>query len=243
MQGGQPLRDSAAFWLALGGGVTVIGGIFVGVGVAVVTKVPSGELWLNAWFDGGIAAVVVGGLGMLWALVLHIAHGHILAHERHPPRQAADSIRRQLTTLASAASTLPATQPHTTPDRQNQVDTDVTSEQLTAMFQNVTEVQGRRLVAPYLGKWLTVSGLVRDVDSAGGQRVRILFEDHPAYAYFDANQADRVSLFVRGQRMTVRGVIENIGSYGVALHHCEIVASDQAEPSQPAQERPRPSIG
>src|SRR5579862_754723 len=72
------LFDSAQFWVLLGGGVAVVGGILVTVGVA---RTPEGhELWAEGWFAVGIAAIVVGALCLLWGLVLFVAHRHAEKH-------------------------------------------------------------------------------------------------------------------------------------------------------------------
>lgn len=72
------LFDSSQFWVLIGGAVSVIGGIFLGVGVA---RTPAGHsLWSSGWFIGGIAAIVVGVLCLTWSLILYLAHRHAESH-------------------------------------------------------------------------------------------------------------------------------------------------------------------
>jgi hypothetical protein len=63
--------ESAMFWVALGGVVIVVGGIFAAPGLAETQAVPKADLLSNPWFDVGVIVVVVG-LAMLgWALKLY----------------------------------------------------------------------------------------------------------------------------------------------------------------------------
>lgn len=62
------------FWSALGGAVVVVGGVLTGVGVA---RTPArGTVWSSAWFVSGAVLVGLGGVALIWSLILHLAHGH-----------------------------------------------------------------------------------------------------------------------------------------------------------------------
>jgi hypothetical protein len=79
--GDRPLYDRALFWVALGGALSVIGGIVLSVGVAqVVADTTHPDLWSNRWFEVGFGAFVVGVLALVWALVLYVAHRHAEQH-------------------------------------------------------------------------------------------------------------------------------------------------------------------
>ncbi len=89
----RPLYDRAIFWLGLGGPVAAIGGILLGIGVAQVVTKPNGNLWANAWFDLGLAVVVVGAGLLDWSLVIYLAHGYVEAHASPAPIQAISAKR------------------------------------------------------------------------------------------------------------------------------------------------------
>jgi hypothetical protein len=68
----QQLHESAVFWLGLGGGLAVIGGILMGVGAGRVAQDVS--LWSSRWFDTGFGVTLLGACMLFWSLVLFLAH-------------------------------------------------------------------------------------------------------------------------------------------------------------------------
>src|SRR5215831_5494946 len=63
--------DAAMFWLAFGTAAAVIGLALMTIGVA---RSPSGaSLLASPWFDFGLGLLTVGGLLLLWALILYLA--------------------------------------------------------------------------------------------------------------------------------------------------------------------------
>ncbi len=86
------LFESASFVVAAGGAVALIGGVFLGIGVAQVIPNPAASLWSNPWFWIGLILVVIGGLLVVWSVVLFIAHRHAATH--WCPDPAAHELRR-----------------------------------------------------------------------------------------------------------------------------------------------------
>ena len=63
--------DSAMFWLAFGTAAAVIGLALMTIGVS---RSPTGaKLIASAWFDAGVALLVVGAVLLLWALALFLS--------------------------------------------------------------------------------------------------------------------------------------------------------------------------
>ena len=63
--------DAAMFWLAFGTAAAVIGLALMTIGVA---RSPSGgSLLASGWFDFGLGLLALGGLLLLWALILYLA--------------------------------------------------------------------------------------------------------------------------------------------------------------------------
>lgn len=72
--------DSAMFWLAFGTAAAVIGLALMTIGV---TRSASGaNLLASPWFDGGLVVLGVGGLLLLWALLLYLARRRVEAQSQ-----------------------------------------------------------------------------------------------------------------------------------------------------------------
>lgn len=69
--------DSAMFWLAFGTAAAVIGLALMTIGAT--RSAVGANLLTSAWFDGGLALLVVGGLLLLWALLLYVARRKAVA--------------------------------------------------------------------------------------------------------------------------------------------------------------------
>lgn len=64
--------DSAMFWLAFGTAASVIGLALMTIGVS--RSASGANLLTSPWFDIGLALLALGGLLLLWALVLYMMH-------------------------------------------------------------------------------------------------------------------------------------------------------------------------
>lgn len=120
----------------------------------------------------------------------------------------------------------------------------VTPAFLIGVMEGHTDVAARRAIAPYLGKWMRVSGTVRDVSETpgakgGGHTVAIAVDtDKPAtpmglgiagYLDFDASWDGRVGVMPRGTRVTVKGCLTRINpdlGGTIDLDHCELVEGE-----------------
>jgi hypothetical protein len=62
--------DSAMFWLPFGTAAAVIGLALMTIGI---TRLPANaDVFGSFWFDGGLGLLAVGGLLLLWSLVLFL---------------------------------------------------------------------------------------------------------------------------------------------------------------------------
>jgi hypothetical protein len=104
---------------------------------------------------------------------------------------------------------------------------DVTPEYLMELFREHTSIQGQRLIEPYIGKWMRVSGLLGDV-SNNEYFSQVVFEHRPRtftalYMYFrQPDRSDRLSVLPRKTKLTVLGQIERVTSMEVHLDNCEL---------------------
>ncbi len=110
-----------------------------------------------------------------------------------------------------------------------------TVRELTAIFQDHTELNATQLSADFIGKWMKVSGSVREVSPTfdGGVGVTLwdqqtvtaitLKDMRSAHLSFQKGQRDTVSHLQRNQTIVAVGKLTRITSGLVQLVDCEIV--------------------
>jgi hypothetical protein len=102
----------------------------------------------------------------------------------------------------------------------------LTPQDLTGIYKGRTNLQGEKLAATHIGKWITVSGAVEDVRNSG-KGVIVAFElerDHPLIMmYFEEQFIEPVSALTKGNKVTVRGRITKIEVNTLVLSGCELV--------------------
>jgi hypothetical protein len=112
---------------------------------------------------------------------------------------------------------------------------DVTPEELTAFFKDVTEFQGQQMVQKYIGQWMRVRGPLGGAREEKMGQVRVTFSDRgkgtpqsPVYASFRGPGLDRLLTTLQGRKLTVDGQIAVISRHWVQLDSCELVDEDSA---------------
>lgn len=108
---------------------------------------------------------------------------------------------------------------------------DVTAEYLADFFINSMAIHGKRLVEPYIGKWMKVSGPLGNIMNSI-YSLQVTFSDRGLLAnnvqifmFFDKEQwLDRVSVLKRGDHLTVLGQIKDVSSIDIHLEHCELIS-------------------
>lgn len=118
---------------------------------------------------------------------------------------------------------------------------EVTVAFLTGLYKDRTEVQGRALTKPYIGKWMRYAGIFEDLREAGwpegATTMAFKYEPTPGdlppwylSATFDKSWRHRLEILTPGTTATVIGKISRISDAGVILDECELV-----EPRQDAR--------
>jgi hypothetical protein len=115
----------------------------------------------------------------------------------------------------------------------------ITPEYLIGIFQEHTSIQGAKLTAAYLGKWMKVSGSLGNVISSTPDRAQLTFERAEVpladrtwfdftslYMQFSKPWMDRLAITKRGAKLTVIGQIERIDNVSMQLKNCELVGGD-----------------
>jgi hypothetical protein len=119
---------------------------------------------------------------------------------------------------------------------------DVTPEFLVSLFSDRLAIQGNKLVAPYLGNWIYVSGPLGNV--MGDRLLLVTFAYDLArrfvvYMYFDKSWTDRLAVRQPGQYLTVLGRLTTVSASGLDLEDCELVETAPVPPrDQPSGTTP-----
>ena len=88
-------------------------------------------------------------------------------------------------------------------------------------------IQVQKLIAPFLGKWVRVSGQLEDI-TTHNTHISMTFasaQQPPKYILimrFKPEQKDRLEILTRGEQITVLGNLTELSARWVWLDHCEI---------------------
>jgi len=104
----------------------------------------------------------------------------------------------------------------------------VTPEEMWSYFNNLTDIQAQKLVAPLKGRWIVVSGPLGNVLSEREDRAQLTFKygtySKSIYMYFkDKKWIDGLSVINHGKTIKVLGKIDRVTSVNLDLDNCEIV--------------------
>jgi hypothetical protein len=103
---------------------------------------------------------------------------------------------------------------------------DITPEYLLGMISGHTAIQADRLIGPFIGKWMRVSGNVFQISalSNGGANVAFVVNLTDVISMsFDPPWSERLSILTKGSQLTVIGQIARVSSsLGIGLEHCDV---------------------
>lgn len=130
-----------------------------------------------------------------------------------PVPSAAPALTDDLPTPTTAASPVP-----------DRIFVDVTPEFLSKLFNEHLNVQARKLIEVYIGKWIRVSGSLGDVYEAQVTFAYRTFETI-VFMYPGKNKQfiDRCSVLSCGQHIDVIGKIKDVNAIEVHLEDCELI--------------------
>jgi hypothetical protein len=102
-----------------------------------------------------------------------------------------------------------------------------TAEELYGMYANANlAIEGKRIVAPYIGKWMQVEGSVEDVselEQLGLLRLHIKEQPRVTMWFHAKEWLERLVVLRKGDHMIVQGQIEAIEATSISLDPCELV--------------------
>lgn len=234
---------SYVFWMAIGAsGVGLyfwIDGAKRGTGVAVTLVGAFCALLtvsdVNVWAAGKHIANIVGPSIFVFAvgLVLYdislkkqlIGSARREAHVRTPPM----GYVKFIAPPPSEETTAPAGTATTQVER---VFVHLSATQLAGLIEpSLTGVQSKRLIEPYLHKWIRLSISIKEVASHGHGE----YFDYSVYGdadgiyvfmRFKRGWHERVALLVKGVKVIVLGELDGIDRHGITLGNCEILPPD-----------------
>jgi hypothetical protein len=129
-----------------------------------------------------------------------------------------------LSSISAPAQTMPKP---SEPSKRIFVGPSITADYLLNLLEGHTQIQGKKLVEPYIGKWMKASGRLRDVHPNGAILVTFIHEGQVALSdirmFFEERWLDRLSILRRGDELTVIGQITKVDGMGVRLENCELV--------------------
>lgn len=104
----------------------------------------------------------------------------------------------------------------------------ITPEYLISFFKEHTAIQAKKLSEVYIGKWMEISGVVREVTPIDSQtEIAMLTFKQPSdltTLFFRTKKwVDRVSGLRRGDSISAVGQIDKVVSSHIELEHCELV--------------------
>lgn len=106
-------------------------------------------------------------------------------------------------------------------------DMGVTAEFLAGFYKDRLAIQAHKLADSFLGKWMTVSGSIRDVSPWRGDWAQVTLNrpgDVRIYMLFrDQSVVDQLAELRRGDQITVSGQIDRIEFDNVQLDPCDLV--------------------
>jgi hypothetical protein len=114
------------------------------------------------------------------------------------------------------------------PERRVFVGPSITPEYLVGLFEGHTDIHASKMVAPFLGKWMTVDGPLNDVRAHRDNTFSASFardKGRPYWTFmeFDAEWFDRLQMLRPNDRLTVTGQLDLIRGHDIQLVHCELV--------------------
>lgn len=103
---------------------------------------------------------------------------------------------------------------------------DIDKSHIRSLYADLTVLQADKILAPYIGKWTTVAGILNDVRDIAPVGLFIMFKESDGITFvmtFDSVWRDQLSLLRRGDRLSVTGRIHKISDNAIELDHCELV--------------------
>lgn len=114
---------------------------------------------------------------------------------------------------------------------EERISANITPENLRTFYRNRTQIEGDRLAAPYINKWITIEDRVANISvSIFPKGYEITCTNNVIYTllYFDDKWKGRIELLRGGDVITVYGKITSANGSVVSLSDCELINTQSA---------------
>ena len=145
----------------------------------------------------------------------------------------APQVKKLTGSIESASKGLDDADEKTAPSPSERIYVNVTPEYLTSFYNQHTAFQAAKLVEPYIGKWITVFGIVNDVTSESrGTKIYIVRPKEDSgfllivASFHEQTWIDRIVLLRREDKVAVVGQIKSVDSRSVWLDYCETIQEE-----------------
>jgi hypothetical protein len=107
-----------------------------------------------------------------------------------------------------------------------------TPAELVGLYHNMTDLQAQKLLEPFIGRWIKVSGPFQNVRAASSNGIAWVDLSNNAglrpgqatHLGFDADKwLARLSTLKLGEQLEIAGQIEAVDRHVVYLRHCELI--------------------
>ena len=189
---------------------------------------------------------------LIAAVIVMLARSARPDQNQTPPHKAALPVA-SLTEILPAPQGEPAQEvsllveraPHAQEEPRVFVGKEVTVERLASFFEVGTGLDAKRLLSPYIGKWMKVRG-VFDNASHSARMCSVSFKSTPfssktAFCMFEESWLGRLEMLQRGQEIALLGRISQADRHGCALSDCELISLSDAADASWAGDRPEPT--
>lgn len=203
-------HEKANFWTAIAAVVAVLGAGLAGV---AAKELPStATFWSSGWAKGAAA------LWILAAVAVAVALG--IRYQDWSEGREPGGLQRVL----SMEPTLPASRAPRTPSTNSTMQTPL---DLWKLIKGITDLQAQALLAPVVGKLMTISGKVDSVGGIGGTKktLVIIRPDglHHIALVFNERWHSELAMMKIGDPMTAKGSFVEADNIKVRLRDCEIL--------------------
>jgi hypothetical protein len=184
----------------------------------------TGVFWLQIqkiWPPFTAATVSIGTNPLAWFIILMFILAVFAFH--HPKNRNAPPRETAVHVPPTASAPVAALSPVSVPAPQKTF-INISPAYLMDLYKGRTSIQGDALAAAYIGKWLVVTGTVRDIYGSVDARVALVYDKDDRFisVTFTKEASEKVSQIEQGATITVRGEITNIDLPRLKLQNCDL---------------------
>jgi len=99
---------------------------------------------------------------------------------------------------------------------------------LSEFFKNHTSMEANRFIEPYLGKWIDISGKIREIAEYSDDTIIIYLDIESSSTLlvsgeFGVSWKDKIAIMRKGDQVEIRGSIKRVSSGIFSMVNCEVL--------------------